>query len=116
MSTPLPSFTPAQSAFFDQVTELLNTATNTGSGAIELTPLKQLSELVLHSRVGRSQDDTIIVMDHLLPELSLRLQSSSSKKVKLWLLEFLEALLRIEPTTFTPTTLNIVTSMTAEEK
>jgi len=89
--SPSPNFTPTQLSFFHVITGMIDQATN-GVNGVEMTPLKQLLELVIHQRGDRSHADTCTVVTHILPELAARLQSMHTQKVKVWLLEFLEQL------------------------
>lgn len=109
-----PSFTPTQLTFFHTVTSLVAAATNGGS--TDLVSLKQLVELCIHQRGDRSPADTVAVLHHALPAIASRLQSTHATKVKVWLLEFIEQLVRLDASQFIPHALAIVTSMTAEEK
>jgi hypothetical protein len=110
-----PAFTPAQSAFFRQVADLVTRALG-APGNVDLTPLQQLTELVIHQRAERSHTDTVAVLQHVVPDLAAQLQSMHAAKVKTWLLDFMEHLIKMDASPFLPHVLTVVTSMTAEDK
>src|SRR5688572_13482664 len=88
----------------------------TQGGAADMAPLQRLMEQAVHqSSAERTQADIVAALLQLLPEASVQLQSQQSPKLKSWLLDFAEALLTLDPMSFTPPVLTLLTSMTAEE-
>jgi len=115
--SPAPAASPlteAQLQLYNDAVQLLNKSTESTAG--DVAPLKRVHELVLQQHgAGRSHTDRVRVLQQLLPDLIPKLQSATAAKLRLWLLDFLEATLRFDPAKFTPQILSVITSMTAEE-
>jgi len=107
------SLTPKQQQLYQQCQSLLAEATANGPS---LEPLQRLNELCLHQTGdGRTHADTVAVLVALLPEVASQLQPLHSSKLRLWLVEFIEAAVRLDAARCTPAVLSILTSMTSEE-
>ena len=112
-SSPL---SPLQLALYNSAVALLN---EFAASAGDVAPLQRMRESVIHqSGDSRTHADTVAVLLHLLPDVREKLTAmgGAAAKLRLWLIDFLDALLTLDALAFTPPVLAILANMTAEEK